>query len=1540
SISIQPLRAPYTYISPVLHPSALLPLVSSLISLLQDRADIMASQDSFLEEEEDCCPLCIEEFDVYDRSFRPCPCGYQVCQFCWNNIKTNMNGLCPACRRPYDEKPTKWKVVTQEEVAQFNANIQRSQRKRAQEQRQKEAQKRETEKETRKSLVGVRVVQKNLVYITGLAPTVREDELLKTLRKPEFFGQYGNIQKISISNRKSSDGQHHSLGIYVTFEKPEEATRCIQAVHGSHNGDRILKAQHGTTKYCSAWLKNEKCTNPGCMFLHEQGEEEDSYTRQDLSSMNSIHTQRPLPGGGGASSRSVSRQQVSQPTPPPAPQPMARSLSKEGSENGVDTSALPSSANWARNPQQSRRGSHATSGAASSPTISTSLPVTAEAVQEAVEDTDASASTHAAAKAKQPESAAADERRPPTPDPYLTDLLNSMGRLVMPKLDYELANSLPPLFDIRGGAKRRAMREAEKLRLRDPEDQGETQISSDGEAEMGGGSLALGGEPEEREMSADNHGFDQRQGGAQPPIQRRNADGLFGAALGGSSYGQGFANALAGSITPQQLASLRSQAPFGEPMPPGIANPSNMFQTQGHNRQSSRFSFANDNPNSATNVKLAANPRIMAQQSSMMPNSFQSQGGNQFYGTSVPAPPPGLKSTGTPPSMFGGQSFGGSAFGAAPKDSSNDLLQGFIGRNRGGGSQPHDAGKPPASGLLASLYGNHPGAFQDFGSKQKKKGKKHRHANTSSSGGSGLVDLADPSILQARMQHQSQSNAGVGQGLFGGQSQDDELPSLDEATNSVDALVSDEPRGVFARPGLYSAMGADPSVPPGFAAPPGDLETLSKPSLAPGRSRPAIIIPAVPKIPPPGLDRGTVTPEQTPRKAALGSEARKNINPVAVDSGLATIISSRSRPNQPRAAAALVDEDFPALNAPKARKQQIASPAIPAVPTPKGTPAPKKPIDKVFEKATAKPNSRPGAAPTQPVESGQKKQGPGNPQPSKAAVSRPEGSTKTTGSADSSAVFPQLPMPSASRTASPAPRPASKTIRVMPTARTEAAALPSPVHSVASKAVSGSYRPDTPGSEIISDTASVMSASVSASRAGSPPPSRIGSAAIRSTTKSQQRKQRKEATKQETKIIAEAPKSEAEEHAPVLGRKKKQKKEKPASATAAQTCADSPAQEPVKDEEPASASAQREGSNGKDSEDADLNAKATSIKKSAKAKGKEKEKEKPAALPSQPPAPPPEATPAPQPTEPEKPQPGPASVFAEIRNSLWTTAVETLLMLRPVASSSSRQDHGNNNAQSNQTGYCKDCACKCGEIHDDDLAALRAGKPVRKQFHVDGSRMLITPNGDCIRGLTPEEEDAFLDLQAAIAATAENPGAFVAPRHQPGSGAFSLIKGRAVPNGRPNIFPATSQPQSQDPIGKLQREDALSYINQYVLPRLNLGASNMGFPKGASPARDSAAASLNSLAPYFYGPDAAAGVGIYSAPDGARAMQDFASSGAAQGDEAGKIPGASGVGGMPLMSVEDAEMALAAARKETEKLEKGLNAVIKRNRRLLLGSGN
>ncbi|EGX95713.1 CCR4-NOT core complex subunit Not4, putative [Cordyceps militaris CM01] len=1344
----------------------------------------MAPQDSIIDEEEEVCPLCIEEFDLSDKNFRPCPCNYQVCQFCFNNIKNNMNGLCPACRQPYNENTIKWKVVTQEEVAQFRANIQRNQKKRVQEQRQKEVMKREAERENRKNLVGVRVVQKNLVYITGLAPTVREDELLKTLRKPEFFGQYGNIQKISISNRKSADGQLHSLGIYVTFETPEEALRCISAVHCSNNGDRVLKAQHGTTKYCSAWLKNEKCNNPGCMFLHEQGDEEDSYTRQDLSSMNSIHTQRPL-AGGSSSSRAASRQ-FSQPTPPPmavpvsAPAPvaqaMARSLSKEESETG-DSSALPSSVSWARHPVRSRRGSCATSGATSSPAVSASVPVTTEK-QEPPEIPEPFTSKASSSKSKSSPSEAEQGKRRlsstrPTPASiYMREMLENIAlQCSLPLWDVDPDEDLgPPMFDLRGGEKRRAMREAQKAR-----EAQESHADLDNHLEVpespedgveAGGSRSLGGEPD---GLADGHAYGQRH---ITPIQRSSTEGVFSPPLGSSAFGLGTSTLTPRSITPQQMG-LRSQAGYTDQYPPGIGGPSNSFQGQGqgHNRQSSRFNFANDSGSSTTNIKLAANPRIMAQQSSMMPSSFQSQS-SQFYANSIPAPPPGLKSTGTPPSMFT-SGFGSSGYNV-PKDNTNDMFQSLIGRTRGN-NQTHESGKH------------------------------------------------------------------------------DGLPSLADATISVDALVADEPGDLAMSFDGYNTTHSHghPAPSRSYASTSDSITGHGHPSPEPGVRRP-----------PPGFELRSSITSKEPIVAPVSAPTKPEL---------------LKRPT-------LADEEFPALGSPKVFKNASTV-----------SPAPK----------LALPNT-------------------GIFQGKQAAGKKPETKNGATDGRRGSLINDtELEEKASSKAVSATPRTKSKTLRVMTPARIESPVIMSPDMS---RIVPIGHRPETPASETVSDSTSIVSASVPASRPGSPP--LVGSAPIRATTKSWQRKLRKDALRQDTKSITEAAVTDEADHAPVLGRKKKQKKEKPVKEKPVPTAIASEAEDSKA--VPKATPQGDEAAPEKKSEPAP--------NKSARAPEKTV-----LVLPQpQPPAPTVQDS-APEEDEPTAPPQGPFTVFQDIVSSLWTARVEELSLFKLIVGSASatRQQ-----VSDSTPGACKDIGCKCGEIQSEDLAVLEFGKPVRKQCRVDGSRMLLTPNGDCVRRLTEPEEDAFLKLQATIAQTAETAGSFTAPRHQKSSGAFSIVKGRAVPNGRPNIFPVAARPESQDPFGKLQRDEALSYINQYVLPRLNLGASGKAAAAASgslAPLRDAAAASLNSLAPYFYGPEAAAGVGIYSAIDSSsnpRAVHDFgAPPGLTLGGNVDMVKGAGarGIGALALMTVEEAEAALAATRKDTEKLEKGLNAVIKRNKRLLIG---
>ena len=39
----------------------------------------------------------------------------QICQFCYHNVRNNINGLCPACRRPYDDATIEFRKPSPEE---------------------------------------------------------------------------------------------------------------------------------------------------------------------------------------------------------------------------------------------------------------------------------------------------------------------------------------------------------------------------------------------------------------------------------------------------------------------------------------------------------------------------------------------------------------------------------------------------------------------------------------------------------------------------------------------------------------------------------------------------------------------------------------------------------------------------------------------------------------------------------------------------------------------------------------------------------------------------------------------------------------------------------------------------------------------------------------------------------------------------------------------------------------------------------------------------------------------------------------------------------------------------------------------------------------------------------------------------------------------------------------------------------------------------------------------------------------------------------
>ncbi|GMJ15456.1 hypothetical protein like AT3G45630 [Hibiscus trionum] len=228
---------------------------------------------------EKTCPLCAEEMDLTDQQLKPCKCGYEICVWCWHHImdmaeKDETEGRCPACRTAYDkEKIVRTAANCERLVAEVNLE------------RKMKSQKAKTKSsEGRKQLSSVRVIQRNLVYIVGLPLNLADEDLLQGR---EYFGQYGKVLKVSLSRTAAGAIQqfpNNTCSVYITYSKEEEAIRCIQSVHVFVLDGRPLKACFGTTKYCHAWLRNMPCSNPDCLYLHEIGSQEDSFTKDEIIS--------------------------------------------------------------------------------------------------------------------------------------------------------------------------------------------------------------------------------------------------------------------------------------------------------------------------------------------------------------------------------------------------------------------------------------------------------------------------------------------------------------------------------------------------------------------------------------------------------------------------------------------------------------------------------------------------------------------------------------------------------------------------------------------------------------------------------------------------------------------------------------------------------------------------------------------------------------------------------------------------------------------------------------------------------------------------------------------------------------------------------------------------------------------------------------------------------------------------------------------------------------------------------------------------------
>jgi hypothetical protein len=131
-------------------------------------------------------------------------------------------------------------------------------------------------------LVDVRVIQRDLVYVVGIPIQFAKEE---TLAKYEFFGQYGPIKKVVVNatHVHSCPNQSPSVSAYITFRNTDDALECIYSLESFSLDGNQLKASFGTTKYCCAFLRGQKCANYDCMYLHHSGDQGDSFSKDEIT---------------------------------------------------------------------------------------------------------------------------------------------------------------------------------------------------------------------------------------------------------------------------------------------------------------------------------------------------------------------------------------------------------------------------------------------------------------------------------------------------------------------------------------------------------------------------------------------------------------------------------------------------------------------------------------------------------------------------------------------------------------------------------------------------------------------------------------------------------------------------------------------------------------------------------------------------------------------------------------------------------------------------------------------------------------------------------------------------------------------------------------------------------------------------------------------------------------------------------------------------------------------------------------------------------
>ena len=187
----------------------------------------------------------------------PCPCGGQLCSFCFEQCM-QLNGRCPYCRRKY------YSDAAQRIGAQYRPEP-------------KSTTENVKEQNSIQVVDPIYVLSKTMVEILGIPQKIFNPMILK---RKEYLGQYGRIKRVAcyigtenpftkiskyFKNMSTSPGY-----VYVEFETESEAKSCILSLNGTYVMDSSITACYALTEYCPDFMHGKECSQTKCMKMHQK----------------------------------------------------------------------------------------------------------------------------------------------------------------------------------------------------------------------------------------------------------------------------------------------------------------------------------------------------------------------------------------------------------------------------------------------------------------------------------------------------------------------------------------------------------------------------------------------------------------------------------------------------------------------------------------------------------------------------------------------------------------------------------------------------------------------------------------------------------------------------------------------------------------------------------------------------------------------------------------------------------------------------------------------------------------------------------------------------------------------------------------------------------------------------------------------------------------------------------------------------------------------------------------------------------------------